>query len=295
MKILSLATKSDGYLPVLKILCEKHGHDLIILEYGNKWKGFSWRTRKYIEKLKELELCNPNEIVMIIDAYDVLVLADHNEIIEKYNEYKCDVLFSASCKKTGQPNYSYVYDIGFKSLRMYFKSKNDYVLNAGSLMGNVKSLKIVYQRIYDRYRKTLITDDQINLNNIDISDINYKIDTQSHIFWIWERNSLSEHLSIIINDTTYEATDNIKYTKGRIQFNSYNITPCVVHGIANRNMDKLCKNNKIPLSVISQLKKKSIVQDDIAFITFTVKIVFTILLIYLIFKISKNFIKNFKK
>ena len=285
MKILTLATQNKGYLPVLKILCNKNKHKLIVIEYNKKWKGFSWRMLKTLKKLEKIEKKNPNELIMIIDAYDVLIIANHDEIVKKFNHFNCDVLFSASCRLTGQPNISLVYqDLLYTRNQYYFETNTESVLNAGSLMGYVKYIRLIFNRMYERYKKTLHNDDQINLNNIYIEDINYRIDKYSSVFWIWECTTIYEMLHIVLfgyaPDTSDDFTNDIIYTKNRIKFKK--TKPCVVHGIANRDMDKLCQKNNIKQSVIDTLFKKNTTQSDIKMMIMFVKIIIMIFIFTII-------------
>lgn len=278
MKIVTVSTKSDGYFPVLKKLCKKKNHELIVLGFGEKWKGWVWRTKMFINYISK---CDPNEIIMIIDAYDVMVLASHKEIMRKYRNFKCDILFSASCIYSGQPNLSWLYqNIIFNQIKNYFDVPNykSYILNAGSFMGKASKICELYNRLYKRYIKTLVIDDQKNLNNIRLTGLDYKIDKNSNIFWIWERTSLKELIYFLIYNELYEKTN--LYKKGGVQFN--NVQPCVVHGIGNRVMDKLCLHLKIPYKTILNLKKKSTVQNDIKIFMIIGKLIIIIVLLVII-------------
>ena len=287
MKILALATHNRGYLPVLKILCGRNNNDLTIIEYHKKWKGFSWRIRQTLKKIRKIEQNNPDEIIMLIDAYDVLVLANHDEIIKKFHQFNCDILFSASCRETGQPDLSFIYqNLLYPRNQYYFKTETESVLNAGCLLGYIKYIRIIFERMYERYKKTLDNDDQINLNNIYLKDINYKIDTHSRVFWIWECTTIYEIFHIIIFGYAPDTSDSddIIYVKNRIKFNE--IQPCVVHGIANRDMDTLCQKNQIPQSVIDTLFKKNTTQIDLRLMIVFTQIVIVIIIFTII--ITKN-------
>ena len=290
MRVLTLATNDIGYLPALKFLCKKNNHNLDILEFGSVWKGFSWRILKTLHKLRKLDAdLQSDEIIMLVDAYDILVLADHTEIITKFNLFNCDVIFSASCKYSGQPNLTLIYQhIIHKISSIYFDKATDTILNAGSLIGKVKCLKLIFERMYKYHLRTNVCDDQILLNKIYLKDINYKIDYESTIFWIWECSSLQEYLHLTLFGATFEINNNIRYTTdGRVSFN--NIQPCVVHGIYNRVMDKLCKSNRIPTS---KLVKKKTSQTDLYILLIIVKILLIVLFIFIVQYIVKYLIKR---
>jgi general stress protein 26 len=290
MKILTLATKTKGYLSVLKMLCKKNNHELIVIQYGNKWKGFAWRIKNTLKKIKNIKDTNPNEIIMLIDAYDVLVLSNHEEIINKFYQFNCNVVFSSSSKNSGQPNLSLMYKyILHKRNKIYFKASSDHILNAGSIIGYSKDLYLIWSRMYKRYFQTFDNDDQVLLNNINLKDINYKVDIHSNIFWIWEITTLYELIYLVIYGYLPEYKKNIKYVDGRIYFNQ--VKPSVIHGIGNRNMDELCKNNKIPTSIISFLFKKNTTQYDLKVLLNFLKIIFLLFLLLILYYIINYLIK----
>ena len=69
LHIVTVATHSKFYFPYLIESCKRNGSELVILGYGEKWKGFTWRFKLVIEYLKKL---NKNDIVCFIDGYDVI-------------------------------------------------------------------------------------------------------------------------------------------------------------------------------------------------------------------------------
>jgi hypothetical protein len=84
MKLVTVATHSERYFPYLKLSAEKYGHELVVLGWGEKWKGFVWRFELMREYLKNLD---PNEIVCFIDAFDVVILQDPQTIEAKFLKY----------------------------------------------------------------------------------------------------------------------------------------------------------------------------------------------------------------
>ena len=57
-----------------------------------EWRGFIDKILYINNALKEIP---DNDLVCFIDAYDVLINTDYNEIIKKFMEYDCDLLFGA--------------------------------------------------------------------------------------------------------------------------------------------------------------------------------------------------------
>lgn len=257
LKITTVATHNDGYLPALKSICKKNKCHLDIIGFNQKWKGWKWRTEQIINYLQK---CSVRDIVMVIDGFDVLVISSPSEILQKFKKMNCNILFSCSHLSRGQPNNdSFIYsNVSFPSVKKYFKSNKDYILNAGTIIGYSKHLLQLYNRISKEQNLTKISDDQILLNKIDLSFLKYNIDFDSHIFWIWEIDQIEDYGYMLLKNETY-SHNRIKYEKGRVVFNNGN-KPCVVHGINNRNMNKLCKINNV---FLLNYKPKEIQQKDL--------------------------------
>lgn len=71
MKIVCIATDSKGYFPALQSVCARNGVELVTLGFGQRWRGFSWRWSLLEQYLKTLD---PGELVVHVDAYDVLMV-----------------------------------------------------------------------------------------------------------------------------------------------------------------------------------------------------------------------------
>lgn len=257
LKIATVATHNDGYLPALKRICEKNKCHLNVIGFGQKWGGWDWRTNKIINYLQK---CNMSDIVMLIDGFDVLVLSTPKEIIEKFKKMSCNVLFSCSHISRGQPNNnSFTYkNIAFPSVKKYFKSDKNFILNAGTIMGYSKHLLQLYLQIQRQQKIRGINDDQILLNSMNLSFLKYNIDFDSKIFWIWEIDRIVDYGNMLIKNETY-SNSTIGYKKGRIVFSNGN-QPCVVHGVNNRNMNEICIRNNVYLL---DYKPKEIQQKDL--------------------------------
>jgi len=284
LKIATVATHNDGYLPALNSICQKNKCSLDIIGFGEKWGGWDWRTDKIIDYLRN---CDMSDIVMMIDGFDVLVLASPNEILQKFKSMKCQVLFSCSHCSRGQPdNNSFTYqNIAFPSVKKYFQSNKDYILNAGTVMGYSKQLLQLYLQIRINQQQMNITDDQILLNKMDLSFLRYNIDFDSKIFWIWEIDQIKDYGNMLIQNETY-SHDRVKYNRNRIMFSNGNM-PCVVHGINNRNMDEICEKNNVYLL---NYRPKEIQQKDLRnMVQNTRYVMYSLPLLYIAYKYLKRF------
>lgn len=81
MKLLTYATKDAGYYAALLTSARKAGLDVHVLGFGHEWRGFLQRSTALLEHLHTLD---DDEVVAVVDAYDVLVLGSAKECDAKY-------------------------------------------------------------------------------------------------------------------------------------------------------------------------------------------------------------------
>jgi uncharacterized LabA/DUF88 family protein len=77
LHLVTVATHKDGYFDYLVESCKRNGKDVKVLGYEEKWQGFNWRFTLILDYLKKL---NKNDIVCVIDGYDVLCTRNLNEL-----------------------------------------------------------------------------------------------------------------------------------------------------------------------------------------------------------------------
>ena len=232
LKIITVATKDDGYFRVLKQELTDAKIDHKILGYGQKWEGWVWRTNLILNYLKSL---NPNDIVMVIDGYDVLMVGNEKDIMKKYLSFNTDIVFGVHHSESQY--FPLVIDyISHPFVRAYFKTSDKHMKNGGSFMGSAKGLIELYQRILKYSQETGTTDDQLALNNISLQGLNYKIDVYSKIFWIWDVDSIYELTYAMINkNQSSHLGSYIKSINRRPVFPN-GVAPEIIHGIGHRDM-----------------------------------------------------------
>ena len=124
LKNLSVATSEHvGYYKLLKQSCAKHDIEFIPLGLGQKWSGFQMKYtlwEKYINTLPD------NEIIMINDAYDVVILDKAEIIIQKFKKFNKPIVFSIQKGAI---------------IDMSFPKCYDQVMCSGNIIGYVKQIK----------------------------------------------------------------------------------------------------------------------------------------------------------
>jgi hypothetical protein len=153
MKIITVATHSDYYYPTLVNACRQLGLTLIVLGWGEKWKGYYWKFRlmkNYISTLDDME------IVVFVDAFDVIPLYPEHVITEKFLQFKKPIVIS-----TELPPSNLLLYLGYRDI--FTPYRNKYV-NSGCYIGYVKYLKQMFRIMEFLHPKFHLTDDQVILN-----------------------------------------------------------------------------------------------------------------------------------
>lgn len=82
MHIVTVCTHNDGWFDALRVSCERNQCQLSVLGWGHQWKGLTW---KFLLMKQFLNQCqNDNEILVFVDAFDVIVLEPSHIIHERF-------------------------------------------------------------------------------------------------------------------------------------------------------------------------------------------------------------------
>ena len=193
------------------------------------WKG---NITKIVELAKILDTYNDNDVIIFIDAFDVLINSDKREIVDKFKSYNCDILVGAELNCFPSQFKKKFDEIMPKDL------KNKY-LNSGGYMGYVKNIKLLLKWMNNN--RGDVKSDQHIMNNFFIENynkVNIKLDTKSLIFQNMHLISWKE----------------IDFRGCRVYNNVLNTYPCFVH-FNGGTWQTMEKNNIMPVFV--ELMKKS--------------------------------------
>ena len=174
----------------------------------NKWDGYYTKiteTQKYINDLPE------NDIVLFIDAYDVIINSNYIEILHKFLSYECDILLS------GELNcYPEFYKNDMDNI-MPLVIKNKYI-NSGGYIGYIKDINklFLWKPINEIINICEVGSDQSYFIKYFIENykhVNIKIDINSLVFQCMHLISWKE----------------IDFRHGRVFNNIFNSYPCFIH------------------------------------------------------------------
>jgi len=223
LKVISVITHSNGYLPLLESHLKSNNIDYKFLGYGEKWKGWKWRTDILENELKKID--KNKYIVAIIDGWDVLMFDDEKTILEKYKKHNKDIVLSYNTLNKDQNQFSMM-------LNKYKKR----VFNGGIYIGNPKSILELFSKVRDSYHNDTAGkkpyDDEVELNiflnkkeNSEYINSNIHYD-YSHDFVI----TYHPVLELNFNNNIYEIKN-----KKIIFKNGY--SPSFIHTVAHYSKD----------------------------------------------------------
>lgn len=280
---ISVATHKEGYYDAFMESCRRNGIDLVILGYGQPWQGFAWRfllMKDYLEKLDD------QDIVVFLDAYDMLATQTASTILARFLEFQSPLVIG-----TENIVYTNLFSRYIRNSMFGYCPKAD--VSGGAYMGYVYALKKMYTIICDSFHchspEFSNLDDQRILtslcNNDTFVDRYVKYDYDHFIFY-----TLTLPVSILqlFLDHTFHP-DPIQHTiQNKTLYLTYtNTSPCFIHGIVNANMDYLINLYNLPMR---QNTRSYYLFERILYYCFTLK--YEILFLFLICGVG-NFMFQF--
>ena len=260
MQILTIATKAEGYFPLLQQSSERWGYSLTALGWEQEWQGFAWKLRLYQKALASMP---EEEPVVCVDGYDVVVLGPAAEVLDKFIASGQRVLFS------GQryfPNHRWMQKIADKVMshnlqetitRMSTDPKDYSRPCMGLLIGYAGDLAKLFQNLLDIEVREQINDDQTLLNMFYLQHPDaLALDLHCEIFQnLWRTSGLFYgKFSSKSKKAEVAVYFDEKANAFRIRNKDFLTTPCFIHGPFNLDMRPLLRELKIPAPNIHSSK-----------------------------------------
>jgi hypothetical protein len=127
LHLVTVATHSERYLPVLEKQAEDKGLKIEKLGMGKKYIGHYMKDMEMIAYLKTVP---PEDIVIFVDGFDSLILSDKNEIMDKFLSKKCKMLLSV--ENIG--GLSFIHDAVFEKIDGNYLNSGLYMGYAGFML-----------------------------------------------------------------------------------------------------------------------------------------------------------------
>jgi hypothetical protein len=233
--LVTVATHNEGYYNALKKSAEINDYDLETLGFGQKWEGFVMKYKLYKEKLRMID---DNAIVIMVDAYDVIVMENKDILLQKFKEFNKPIVLS----RDGEPK-SYFFKFFHHKV---FESCNNIQLNSGLMIGYAWALKELFSLMCGSNLEKcnrLDLDDQVLLinmcrNNKNFFNQNIAIDVNSTIFY----NTFGHTV-----DFNFDVLDLFYINNNKLYLHYTDISPCFIQGPGNTNLNNLCNFYNLPL------------------------------------------------
>ena len=219
LKNIVVATiENIGYYKILVESCKRNNIDLVVLGKNKEWTGFTMRFALWLDYLNNL---NDNEIVMINDAYDVIIIENGSTIINRFLKLNKNIVVGSQDSTLS---------------RCLFHNNSNSVMCCGNIIGYVKHLKIFInimlsnQHLWTQFNN----DDQLLINYLFSKEKfmknNMYIDVNKDIFFIASDDNKFNNIDYIL----YGYINNLKMYNRKLYTND-NKYICVLHLPADMN------------------------------------------------------------
>jgi hypothetical protein len=228
MLIISYITQKNTASRNLEESLKKYGYRYIFLGIGKKWKGFV--KGKICGIVEFLETCK-EDLVCVIDGYDVLACRPVKDLLKKYKSARFPII-------VGGEKFCFTYNgtpvEKYKNISLFSSRKYP---NGGFCVGDRIAILEMYRYIIAKGEKEGINDDQKLLGR--------------YINAYPDQVSIDLYQNIVFNTIT--TIDNNAYTQkqGGIYIPCYDSYPCFIHFPSNSS-DGYGRYNRYGKSILGK-------------------------------------------
>ena len=241
MRSLAFATHSNGYLSLLRSSAERFGFELTIVGWGEPWRGM---TTKMVRYRDELSRGRSDEVVMLVDAYDVFFAAPAAETAANFKEVGLPYLFSS---QRYFPSSRFMRQLSDRVMGLDGDGRFGSRVDAepygrpcmGALMGQAGALVDLFSELIAIEQRRHAGDDQALLNlYLEEHPEQAHVDRECRIFQsLWRtRGSFPFPVTFDPGDDDAEVRIN---SSGRLENRFTQTHPQVIHGPMALNMNPL--------------------------------------------------------
>lgn len=268
LHLVTVATHSERYLPILDKQSQDKNTPLIKLGIGKKYTGHFMKDLEMIEYLKQPSV-KDDDIITFVDGFDTLLLADKDEIIKKFKSFNCQLLLSI--ENVG--GLSFIHDAVFQKVKGKF-------INTGLYMGYAKYLKEFLENMYS---------EDFDKNSNQKTWSNYLESKNNYNDIVLDINS-----DIFLN-YSFTTTNWIKIKDKRVILN--NNKPCFIQGNGCEDLSKIIKNTGYKdFDIHSDKRTLKVIESNLKsiFYIYPIAALYITLLIFIIIIVSLFLTKIYK-
>ena len=226
-KVITFVTEKQAYYDLFMESCGRFSIEPVILGWNDKWVGYGKRLiaiRNYIKNLPA------KEIVIIVDAFDVIFLCGLDEIEYKFNKTSYPFLCGAlNLGKLAGKVYNYEFNkTGVKPPATPY---NYSFLNSGTWISHASYAQYLIDELIEKYHMTELSMDQQLLTALYVQNLyNVNIDWSCEIFH-----------NVIFKDMVTRKADlkDLKFYDSRVLNTASGTKPCIIHAPCNTDMKEL--------------------------------------------------------
>lgn len=219
MKVVTFATKDEGYFNALKESAVRYSVDLVVLGWGEEWQGFGHKIRAVMKYLSHVD---DKEIIVFIDGYDVILLNDMKKLEKEYEDYS---------RLNGDKVVISTVVSGFSKqfMNAAFGKCGDHNLNSGTYIGRAYVLRKVFSGMCaNRACEDPKADDQRLLTKFCDRHRNlFDFDVNNRWFLVW--GLLDNHVD-----------NKVEFKDGKLLYQGH--SPYVLHCPGNKDMTGILKS-----------------------------------------------------
>ena len=226
-KVIAFGTDKQAYYDLFIESCNRYSIEPVILGWDEKWIGHGKRLvaiRDYIKNLPG------KEIVIIVDAFDVIFLCGPDEIEYKFNKMSTSFLCGAiNLGKLAGRIYNYEFNKTGKKLPLTPTNYN--FLNTGTWISHASYAQYLIDELIKKYHMTDISMDQQLFTGLYVQNLyNVDIDWRCEIFH-----------NIIFKDLLTRKADlkDLKFYDNRVMNTVSGTKPCIIHAPGNTDMKEI--------------------------------------------------------
>lgn len=129
MRLVTVATHSERYFPLLQASCRRFGCKLEVLCWGQRWRGYVQKLTAVLDYLAPLA---EDEVVCLVDAFDTLLLQSPTVLEQRFRESGAKMVLAADGEPTNHVVRFFVHRV-FPAVNGVYMNSGTYVAYAGHL------------------------------------------------------------------------------------------------------------------------------------------------------------------
>ena len=151
--VVTFLDKHCSAIDNLKVDCKRTQFPFTVLGLGEKWESNTIKLR-LLKNFIQSEL--KEDILIVIDAFDVRITGSNESIKEKINQLECDILFGAEANYYFQNK-----ELSFEYWNKYPRKGTYHYLNSGTFLGQSSSILKMIDGITEQYGIDIEDDKQL--------------------------------------------------------------------------------------------------------------------------------------